>query len=137
MRDKQAALFANQAFYQAFSNGDADAMDALWAKGVPVACIHPGWAPLAGRADIMESWRAILSNENRPAIQCHGGQAFLYDGVAFVICYEEVNEDFLVATNVFVRENGMWKMVHHQAGPTAPPLLDDDEDDEGGPDTMH
>ncbi|MFQ5786213.1 MAG: nuclear transport factor 2 family protein, partial [Alphaproteobacteria bacterium] len=25
----------------------------------------------------------------------------------------------LVATNVFVREGAAWKMVHHQAGPTA------------------
>jgi hypothetical protein len=26
----------------------------------------------------------------------------------------------LVATNVFVREGGAWKMVHHQAGPLPP-----------------
>ena len=33
-------------------------------------------------------------------------------------------------TNVFVREEARWKMVHHQAGPTGRPTLE--QDDEGG-----
>jgi hypothetical protein len=36
-----------------------------------------------------------------------------------VICFEEIMNTFLVATNVFVREGRVWKMVHHQAGPTS------------------
>jgi len=44
-RDIQAALFANEAFYRAFADRDIDAMDALWARGEPVLCIHPGWPP--------------------------------------------------------------------------------------------
>ena len=136
LRDSQATLFANEAFYQAFCDGDLAAMDALWARDAPVACIHPGWEPLSGRGSVMESWRAILGSENRPAIHSHAAKVHLYGAVAFVICYEEVNNDFLVATNVFVRENGTWKMVHHQAGPTAPPILDDPED-EPGQDVLH
>jgi hypothetical protein len=136
MRDRQATLFANDAFYQAFSDGDFAAMDALWAHDAQVACIHPGWEPLSGRDSVMESWRAILGSENRPAINNHAAKVHLYGAVAFVICYEEVNNDFLVATNVFVQENGTWKMVHHQAGPTAPPMLDDPEE-EPGLDVLH
>ena len=136
MRDTQAVLFANEAFYQAFSDGDSDAMDALWARKAPVACIHPGWAPLADRNEVMTSWHAILASENRPVIQCHVAKTFLYGTTAFVICYEEVNNGFLVATNVFVREDGSWKMVHHQAGPTAPPVLDESEADPGH-DVLH
>ena len=35
-----------------------------------------------------------------------------------MICFEEISGSFLIATNIFVREGGRWKMVHHQAGPT-------------------
>jgi hypothetical protein len=28
-------------------------------------------------------------------------------------------EGVLIATNLFVREGGGWKMAHHQAGPTS------------------
>ena len=52
----------------------------------------------------MESWRAILSNPNRPAIESRAAGAYLYGDTAFVICYETVGEAWLAATNVFVRE---------------------------------
>ena len=128
MSDEHAVLFANEAFYRAFADGDVDAMDAVWARSAPVACIHPGWAALAGREAVMESWRAILSSANRPAIESRGAAAYLHGDTALVICYEAVGGAWLVATNMFVREDGAWKMAHHQAGPTtAPPLDEDDE----------
>jgi hypothetical protein len=34
-----------------------------------------------------------------------------------VICYETMGDTVLVATNIFVREAGTWKLAHHQAGP--------------------
>ena len=125
MSEKQAVLFANEAFYRAFADGDLDAMEAMWAREAPVACIHPGWNLISGRDEVMESWRSILESANRPAVRNHGDQAFLYGDTAFVICYEALEEGFLVATNVFVVENGAWRMVHHQAGPTTPPDLDE------------
>jgi hypothetical protein len=36
---------------------------------------------------------------------------------AYVVCGEAVDGAELVATNLFVREDGAWKLVHHQAGP--------------------
>src|SRR5436189_231886 len=63
-----AILFANESFYRAFAARDAAAMEALWATDLPVACIHPGWAPLTGRAAVMQSWRNILSNANAPKV---------------------------------------------------------------------
>jgi hypothetical protein len=41
-----------------------------------------------------------------------------------VLCHEHVEQTALAATNVFVREGGGWKMVHHQAGPSPPPSVD-------------
>ena len=113
-----AVLFANEAFYLAFRTRDAAAMEGIWATCVPVTCIHPGWPPIFGRDDVLESWRGILGNENSPEIGCHAAWAHVYGDVATVLCYERVPDSYLIATNVFMREGGLWKLVHHQAGPT-------------------
>lgn len=117
--DESEVLAENEAFYEAFRRGDADAVDALWAKRSPVACIHPGWEPLHGRDKVMGSFRAILRGPHPPQIACERPVATLLGEVAFVICVETLDDSTLVATNVFVREEGAWKLVHHQAGPVS------------------
>lgn len=113
-------LAANRAFYDAFARRDLAAMDALWSRRMPVACIHPGWSPLRGRDQVMASWRAILGGGGAPAIRCSGATAHLVgDGAAYVVCVESVPGARLVATNLFVREDGHWRLVHHQAAPVA------------------
>ncbi len=126
MSDEEAVLEANARFYRAFAARDADAMDALWARTLPVACIHPGWSALRGRARVIASWRGILGGATVPAIQFSEASVHLLGEVAFVICYEHFAiEDAgptgarLLATNVFAREDGEWRLVHHQAGPTS------------------
>ena len=134
MAQSEAVLFANEAFYRAFADGGLAAMDAVWATDAPVACIHPGWNVLKGREAVMASWRAILENPNRPDISSVGGAANVLGDTAFVTCYESVGEGYLVATNIFIREAGAWKMAHHQAGPTPPPRL---EASDGGAPAVH
>ncbi|MBV8937825.1 MAG: nuclear transport factor 2 family protein, partial [Alphaproteobacteria bacterium] len=56
MTDQDAVLAANLEFYRAFAIRDLAAMDALWARQAPVACLHPGWSALKDREAIMESW---------------------------------------------------------------------------------
>jgi ketosteroid isomerase-like protein len=123
MSDHEAVLFANEAFYAAFRGRDVEAMVEVWASAAPLTCIHPGWDALDGRDAVIESWEGILGGGNAPDIQCHAARAHIYGVVATVICFEEIDDDYLIATNVFVREDGRWKMVHHQAAPTsgAPP----------------
>src|SRR5215510_544353 len=60
--DIAALEFANDAFYQAFSAASLDAMEAVWAEQPNVFCIHPGWPPITNRAEVMASWKEILSN---------------------------------------------------------------------------
>lgn len=137
MSDEQAVLFANEAFYQAFADGDLSAMDDVWSGAVPVVCIHPGWGALHGREQVMESWEAILGNDNRPGVRVRAARAYQDGDSAFVVCYEEIGQGFLVATNVFRREADGWKIVHHQAGPTEAPDEVREPDDEDHPDTVH
>jgi ketosteroid isomerase-like protein len=112
-------LEANQAFYRAFNSGDAAAMDGLWAERHPVACIHPGWDVLDGRRDVLASWRNILDSPAAPDVTCSVAEARVLGETAFVTCHEVLPDGRLAATNVFVREDGRWRMVHHQASPIA------------------
>ncbi len=117
--EQDAVLFANEAFYRAFAARDVAAMDDVWAHGQTVACIHPGWGALIGREAVMRSWRDILGNPASPAVAAQAARAFVYGDFAFVICFEALAGNFLIATNLFVREGPLWKLLHHQAGPTA------------------
>lgn len=117
MSETDDVLAANLEFYRAFAASDYPAMNALWARSAPVQCIHPGWPPLAGREAVMRSWRNILTNPQQAGVACHDDQAYLYDGVAVVICEEELPEGNLVASNMFVKEGGRWRMVQHQSSP--------------------
>lgn len=119
--DDAAVLFANEAFYLAFDNRDVRAMDKLWARRASVTCIHPGWRALSGRDDVMERWESILNSPHAPKISCHSASARVHGNVAYVVCYENVDNTFLVATNVFLREDESWKLVHHQAGASPSP----------------
>ena len=119
MSEEDAVLAANQEFYRAFAARDLAAMDALWARETPVACIHPGWDALVGRDMVMESWAAILGGPGAPGIRCESPRAFVLGPSAFVICREVLEQQgWLIATNVFAREESGWRMVHHQAGPS-------------------
>lgn len=110
-------LTTNQAFYDAFARGDAGAIEAMWARRAPVACVHPGWDALHGRDEVVASWRSILSGSGGPTVRCTRPSAYVLGDSAYVVCGETIQGSELVATNLFVREDGEWKLVFHQAGP--------------------
>jgi ketosteroid isomerase-like protein len=116
MTDSDAVLAANLEFYRAFTARDLVAMEALWAQQSPVVCIHPGWPALTERDAVMESWRRILSDPDAPRIACYDERVQMHGDVALVVCEEELDGGTLVASNLFVRENGAWRIAHHQAG---------------------
>ena len=113
---EQAVSAANHAFYEAFAHGDVDAMDEVWARQRSVACIHPGWGAIHGRDQVMRTWHVIMQAGATP-ISCEEVQVIMLEDSAFVTCVEDVGGNRLVATNIFVLEAGVWKIVHHQAGP--------------------
>lgn len=117
--DEIAVLEANSAFYRAFAARDLPAMEELWARRAPVACIHPGWDALRGRKRVMESWQGILAGD-APAISCTFASAHVLGEAAYVVCRERIDGGPpVVATNVYVREGSAWKLCHHQAGMVA------------------
>ena len=121
MVDPAHALFANEAFYLAFESADLEAMEALWAARHEVVCLHPGWPPLFGRDAVLASWRGILTNARQPAVTMFGARAVTVGDAVDVVCFERIGDQTLVATNLFVLEDDVWRIVHHQAGPCAEP----------------
>jgi ketosteroid isomerase-like protein len=126
MRDVERVLAANEAFYTAFAARDVAAMEAVWAQRTPAACIHPGWQPLHGREAVLASWREIMSSPTSPPIRCCDPVAHVLGATAVVICTERFPGAELVATNVFIEEDGAWKIIHHQAGGVARPSGEDE-----------
>ena len=118
MNKSAAILFANDAFYSAFAKQSFEAMRSIWSKRPTITCIHPGWEILSNRKEVLDSWKDILANSRSNNIVCKNPTVQIFGDFAVVICYEVLNKGFLTATNIFVLEDGYWKMVHHQAGPT-------------------
>ena len=118
MSEREAILFANDAFYIAFSARDMAAMREVWASDRPVSCTHPGWATVYGRDAVLASLQSILRNPNAPKFKVHTEHIDMVGDAAVVTCVEELTgRQYLAATNVFIRAGSAWKMVHHQAGP--------------------
>ena len=121
MSQYDAILFANAAFYAAFTARDTSAMEQAWAHDKPVSCVHPGRVAITGRDAVLRSWQAIMRNPESPGISSHMEKVQLHGDLAVVTCVEQLTlpsgRQFLAATNVFVRAGALWFLVHHHAGP--------------------
>lgn len=115
------ALFAADAFYLAFANKDIDAMDELWAREVALVCIHPGWPRLTEREAIMESWRKILGNNDQSAPMAYGHEAHVWGTSVGITCYEALPGGVILASKVFVVEDGQWRLAQHHGSPCQNP----------------
>jgi ketosteroid isomerase-like protein len=121
-----AVLEANLEFYRAFSDCDFEAMSRLWAERASIACVHPGLQPIVGRVAVLDSWKLILGGATRWEMSCRAARAHVMGDAAFVTCFEASGDEpaHLAATNVFVVEDGRWRMVHHHAGPLSEPTTE-------------
>ena len=114
---KHAVISANAAFYKTFRDSDLEALDALWAKKTKVSVIHPGWNTIYGHEKVIASWRRIIDSGGAPPNQPVDPVVLFRDSSAVVLCYEKTGNSYLVATNIFVLEDGAWRIIHHHAGP--------------------
>jgi ketosteroid isomerase-like protein len=117
-------LAANEEFYAAFSHGDLKRMSKLWATESLITCAHPGMQLLQGRDAVMRSWNALLRVPPEVPLNCFSPRVQLLGEAALVTCYEGAGTGpaHLAATNIYVREAGEWRLIHHQAGPLQHPL---------------
>lgn len=121
MSDTEAVLFANEFFYRAFASRDMKSLQEIWADSPGISCTHPGWNPVIGRIAVLESFRSILQGPSSPDVRCLAPVAIVLGNVAYVLCHEALGGNYLVATNIFIRDAKQWRLQHHQAGPAGAP----------------
>lgn len=121
---------ASTRFYEALNQllgGDVSGMDAVWSHGATVSTMHP----IGGREIGWEAVRASFAGVGQLA---GGGHVRLDDQVTRVVgdlayelgvergqaklAGEEVHIDGRV-TNIYQREGGTWKLVHHHGDPSS------------------
>ncbi len=115
---------AEAAFYAAFEARSLDAMMAVWAGDDRIACIHPLAAPLNGRAAVAAGWRSLFEAAGKFRVQAalapelrETGQVIRIVREYLVIGQETEPRPPILATNVYRKDAGGWRMVLHHASP--------------------
>jgi ketosteroid isomerase-like protein len=130
--EEQNVLEANQRFYAALEKLDLEAMEAVWLHEEFVACVHPGWERLSGWEEVRESWARIFESTRRMKVEISEVSLRVEGETAWVNCIEQVTSAFetgfstawVEATNLFVKRDAVWRLVHHHASPL-PRAVDD------------
>jgi hypothetical protein len=128
---------AEQAFYRAFETTDLALMGRLWLEGDAVRCIHPGGDLLTGYGPVLASWRGILAGADRPTLRYrvldrqHAAELALHlveEQIGPHGADVETGLNRILATNVYQRTPGGWRMVlHHASLPLIPPRTEPQE----------
>ncbi|WP_329456412.1 nuclear transport factor 2 family protein [Streptomyces sp. NBC_01497] len=149
--DSELVDRANTAFYEAMERGDLEALSALWlgegddgAEDVTPSCVHPGWPVLTGRGEVLRSYALIMANTEYIQFFLTDVAIAVAGPTALVTCTENILSgapaeegsdlgplvgQLVVATNVFRRTDGGWKLWSHHASPVLAET-DQDESDE-------
>jgi ketosteroid isomerase-like protein len=114
---------ANAGFYRAFEALDLTAMDRVWAHGPHVKCVHPGWPLLVGWDAVRASWEQIFAGTEEMRFTLSDVRVAAVGDLAWVTCAENILSEVrgrvgvtvVLATNVFERVGGRWRLVHHHA----------------------
>lgn len=140
--DIEAVEAANTALYDAVEHADLDALGELWLEE-EVSVVHPGWPTLTGRAEVLRSYALIMANTDYVQFFLTDVEVSVHGDTALVSCTENIlsggpAEDdgsagplvggLVVATNVFRRENGGWKVWSHHGSPV---LVEREDGDDG------
>ncbi len=116
----------NRRYYDAFQSLSGDEIAKLWWHDDQASCIHPGWDIRRGWPLVRAAYEDIFENTKSIRFALGDVQVHLVGDLAYITCVENlVSEeqdlsDYLgavLATNVFERRHGEWKMIHHHASP--------------------
>jgi ketosteroid isomerase-like protein len=124
--DVASVTAVNTALYEAFETADVEQMSAVWDDADPDAlvCVHPGWPALRGRTQVLRSWSAVMATTDYVQFVLSDVHVAIEGDTAVVSCTENVLTSVadmqggsVVATNVFRRRPGGWRLVVHHGSP--------------------
>ena len=124
-QDAQAIRAANAGFYAALSAKDAAALDRVWDHDGQIFNIFGvskapmvGWdAVKNGYEDLFNRFSELSVNMAEPSIRQDGDSAVVVgvETQKVRLSNGETASALLPATNVFVKRDGHWLMVHHHS----------------------
>lgn len=121
--DEAAVRAVNRAFYDAFEARDLDAMSEVWEHSDRVSCTHPGWRTLRGWGAVSGSWFALFGGP-QPLQFILTEEVVTVAGESAWVTVDEnlISADMggtVAAVNLFVREEGRWRLVAHHGSAVA------------------
>ena len=134
--DETAVAAANLAFYRALEARNLSAMELVWMHDETASCVHPGWHLLNGWEEVRRSWENIFANARPWMVACEAVGIHVLQDVAWVTCVElltlsgaDPDEEpaRMQATNIFARQDGEWKLLHHHASAFATESVEEEE----------
>ena len=116
---------ASRAFYESFEQGDIAAMMRVWSDDDEIFCIHPGGPRNIGPTAVRAAWEEIFGGTTRLKFQLEQQLFFVGASMAVqsVLEYVQVNDEPklrgpAIATNIYTRTVGGWRMIAHHAAPS-------------------
>jgi ketosteroid isomerase-like protein len=117
---------ASDRFYsalEAMANGDARSMAAIWSHEDDVTTMHPIGGREEGWDAVRGSWEGVASASTDGTLTRSDQVIRVIGNAAYELCTESVSWTFAGepmslegrATNVYRKEQGEWKIVHHHA----------------------
>ena len=113
--EKTHILSVNDAFYKSFRSGNFEAMSELWHESNDVSVIHPNWPAIDGFEVVMDSWFRIMVESVPPKVFPENPVVLQTGNTAIVYCEENLGGSFTIASNIFRKIDGHWRMVQHVA----------------------
>jgi ketosteroid isomerase-like protein len=146
--DIAAISEANEEFYNAAEAGDLDRLGAIWLSGAfedSVQCVHPGWAPVFGREDVLRSWAVVCANTPFLQFFLTDVRVDVVDRIAVVSLTENIITDMSAGSsdddpgfiaggrattiNLFRRTEDGWRLWMHHASAVMDHIDSDDGDE--------
>jgi len=102
---------------------DLRQMDDVWAHAEHVRCVHPGWGLLTGWDAVRQSWEAIFKHSEEMRFSITDVNVYVEGIFGWVTCTENILSEnrgkisvtSVLATNIYERSAGEWRMIHHHA----------------------
>ncbi len=124
MSDKDMVLASNQSFYNAFKSEDISKMDEVWSHSSFVSAIHPmdkeatiGWDGVRKTfSDVFKVYNKVNIMPMHPKVHVEGNVAWVLSTEEFEAQQGDKKVKLTAgATNIFLKKDGKWLMIHHQA----------------------
>src|SRR4051812_42151575 len=112
----------------------------VWAEDEEIVCVHPGGVRIAGYEQVRESWSKILGSGQR--LKVHLSDQVYVQGMMLSIhslhenialATDAARQRPVIATNVYMKTGGGWRMIAHHASPAPQPQRAPGD----GPKTLH